>query len=109
MGYLKNVEINRNFMDDNRPWVKVARGIILTIAMIALIGFMIKMNFTDTQTAPPESKYDVKVSNVIGHRWYSCDSYKQEDNTYKLYNAKGVLTNEITITDGYLIEIQKNK
>ena len=90
--------------NDKRPWVRVLRTIALVIATIFLIGFLLTQT-TNTEPEPDLPKYEVRLSNSIGGHTYHCESYKQDGNTYKLFDADSTMTNEITITDGYVIQI----
>ena len=90
-----------------RPWPKLVRGIVIFSVAVALFGFLIlQANQKEEITTP---KYKVVVSNSIGHHTYYCESYEKVDNTYQLFNSVDSLINEITITDGYLVEIKLSK
>jgi len=56
-----------------------------------------------------KGKYKVILSNWVGRATYYCNSYKQENNTYMLFDSYGNLKNQFTITDGYACRIEINR
>ena len=91
------------FENNKEPWAKVVKWILGILATIFLIGFFLTQTPEEVEVETP--KYHVRVSNSIGGHSYYCESYKLEGNTYKLFDMDSTLTNEITITDGYVVEI----
>ena len=52
-------------------------------------------------------KYHVTVGNSVGHEGYDCERYERPaPNTYVLYDDKGQMIIEITISNGYYFEVQ---
>lgn len=56
-----------------------------------------------------KSKWGIKLSNIWSSRLYYCYSFIQDGNTYKLFNDKKELTNQITISNGLWVEISLNE
>jgi uncharacterized protein YodC (DUF2158 family) len=54
----------------------------------------------------PNKKYEVTVSNIIGHGTSYCNYYKKDGNTYQLFDKDSLLLEEIMITEGWRIEIR---
>jgi len=95
------------FEKDKKPWARVVKWILGIFATIFLIGvFLTQGALSEPMEKPSVPKYEVRVSNSIGGHTYLCEYYTQESNTYKLFNSDSTLTNEITITDGYVVEIK---
>ena len=101
MGQIKE-HINK-FEKNQKPWAKVLKWILGILAVLFLIGFFLTQMPEEEKVETP--KYHVRVSNSIGGHSYYCEFYNQEGNTYKLFDVDSTLTNEITITDGYVVEI----
>jgi len=89
---------------DKRPWVRVVRTIFIIVASLFLIGLFLSQTIEEEENIETP-KYHVRVSNSIGGHSYYCEFYELEGSTYKLFNEDSTLTNEITITDGYVVEI----
>ena len=83
--------------------------VLLLIVLLWIFGLLAYINRDVEERNRPDEKYEIKVSNPIGHSFYYCDSYERADNTYKLFNYNNELIHEITITDCYLIEINLNE
>ena len=91
------------FEKDKRPWVRVVRTILIIVASIFIIGLFLSQVPDEVEEENP--KYHVRVSNSIGGDSYYCEFYTLDGNTYKLFDTDSILTNEITITDGYVVQI----
>ena len=91
------------FEKDKRPWVRVVRTILIIVVSLFIIGLFLSQQPENVEVETP--KYEVRVGNSIGHHTYYCESYVLVESTYKLFDEDSTLTNEITITDGYLVEI----
>jgi len=95
----------KDYNSKKKPlWKRMLLTIISLVFMFFLLGYMISGVSKDM----PQMKYEVKVSNHIGHETYECERYERVDNTYKLFNESDIVTNEITITEGYVIQISLN-
>ena len=94
------------FEKNNKLWARIVKWILGILAVIFLIGFFLTQGAFEETPKPVIPKYEVRVSNSIGGHTYLCEYYKQENNTYKLFDSDSTLTNEITITDGYVVEIK---
>jgi len=93
------------FGKSKKPWVRVVRTILIIVASLFLIGLFLSQQPEKEEVEVETLKYEVRVGNSIGHHTYYCESYVLVESTYKLFDEDSTLTNEITITDGYLVEI----
>ena len=95
------------FEKNNKLWARIVKWILGILAVVFLIGLFLSQGaFSEPMDEPSVPKYEVRVSNSIGGHTYHCESYELDGNTYKLFDADTTLTNEITITDGYVVEIK---
>lgn len=84
----------------------------LSMNKILILFFLICSCCNETnklKTLDLNEAYMVILSNAIGKRISYCNHYKREGNTYKLFNLDSNLIQEITITNGFLIDIRRNK
>ena len=93
------------FEKNKKPWARVVKWILGILGTLFLIGFILTQQ-PDPKPPVELPKYEVKVGNSIGHHAYHCESYTLEGSTYKLFNEENTLTNEMTITDGYVVEVK---
>jgi len=92
--------------------IRTVKHIGIGILVFALIGGLVAisgMQDPSEKVPPKKMKYQVRVSNSIGSDFFDCERYERDGNTYVLYDSLGVKTNELFITEGYMVRISLNE
>ena len=80
---------------------------------IIFIIILLGISWSITQLIPNEiiriesGEYSVKISNWFSSISFTCQYYERNENVYKFFDADSMFLREVSITDGYVIQIKK--
>jgi len=77
---------------------------VASAIFIIATGFLFSAHSITSPLPEKKYKYEIRVTNFWGSRWYNCDSYQRNGNSIKCFE-KNRLVVEIIITEGYRIII----